>query len=68
MQIIIEKREVKPNPAPPAVPTPAASLPTGGRTPDGPDADWDAMFAAARWRFNPDGDHQHEERDDDAQK
>lgn len=68
MQVIIEPAEVKPHPAPsPAGPSPAASLPMGGRTPDGPDPDWDALFAAARWRFNPDGDHQHEGRDDDAQ-
>lgn len=65
MIIEIEQDEVKPSSAPPSIPTPAASLPTGGRTPDGPDPDWDALFAAARWRFNPDGAHQHEERDDD---
>lgn len=45
-----EQTEVKPQPAtPPVVPTTAASLPTGGRIPDGPDLDWDAMFAAAKW-------------------
>lgn len=51
MQIITEATEVKPDAAParpaPAAPTTAAGLPTGGRTPDGPDPDWEALFAAA---------------------
>lgn len=71
MQVIIEQAGVKPSPAPPAVPTPAASLPTGGRIPDGPDPDWDALFAfqSAR-RCGEESDYnrpQHEGRDDDAE-